>query len=108
MKCASLLRETMWSMVQEIHSELDFDYPAYTMGRAAEMLNTTQGFLRAIGEALSYASDLLHIAMRLADDAAMVRGTDRYAWASCYLQEMSKAVIDDVVKVLEAPGSNPA
>lgn len=30
MKCASLLRETMWSMVQEIHSELDFDYVAYT------------------------------------------------------------------------------
>ena len=30
MKCASLLRETMWSMVQEIHSDLDFDYSAYT------------------------------------------------------------------------------
>jgi thiamine kinase-like enzyme len=30
MKCASLLRETMWSMVSEIHSELDFDYAAYT------------------------------------------------------------------------------
>jgi thiamine kinase-like enzyme len=30
MKCASLLRETMWSMVSEIHSELDFDYPGYT------------------------------------------------------------------------------
>lgn len=30
MKCASLLRETMWSMVSEIHSTLDFDYPAYT------------------------------------------------------------------------------
>lgn len=30
MKCASLLRETMWSMVSELHSELDFDYPAYT------------------------------------------------------------------------------
>ncbi|KIF72772.1 MerR family transcriptional regulator [Streptomyces sp. 150FB] len=29
----------------------DDDYPAYTMGRAAEILNTTQGFLRAIGEA---------------------------------------------------------
>ncbi|MEU8918770.1 MerR family transcriptional regulator [Streptomyces nigrescens] len=27
------------------------DYPAYTMGRAAEMLSTTQGFLRAIGDA---------------------------------------------------------
>ena len=30
MKCASLLRETMWSMVSEIHSSLDFDYAAYT------------------------------------------------------------------------------
>lgn len=30
MKCASLLRETMWSMVSEIHSEIDFDYAAYT------------------------------------------------------------------------------
>ncbi|MEM7268156.1 MAG: phosphotransferase [Pseudomonadota bacterium] len=30
MKCASLLRETMWSMTSEIHSELDFDYAAYT------------------------------------------------------------------------------
>ncbi|MER7776609.1 MerR family transcriptional regulator [Streptomyces sp. NPDC096191] len=28
----------------------DDDYPAYTMGRAADMLGTTQGFLRAIGE----------------------------------------------------------
>ena len=30
MKCASLLRETMWSMVSEIASRLDFDYAAYT------------------------------------------------------------------------------
>ena len=30
MKCASLLRETMWSMVAEIHSSLDFDFKAYT------------------------------------------------------------------------------
>jgi thiamine kinase-like enzyme len=30
MKCGSLLRETMWSMVSEITSELDFDYGAYT------------------------------------------------------------------------------
>jgi DNA-binding transcriptional MerR regulator len=27
------------------------DYPAYTMGRAAEMLGTTQGFLRSLDEA---------------------------------------------------------
>ncbi|WP_328959688.1 helix-turn-helix domain-containing protein [Streptomyces virginiae] len=32
-------------------SRLDDDgYPAYTMGRAADMLGTTQGFLRAIEE----------------------------------------------------------
>jgi thiamine kinase-like enzyme len=30
MKCASLLRETMWSMVSEIHSTIAFDYGAYT------------------------------------------------------------------------------
>ncbi len=30
MKCAALLRETMWSMVSELTSKLDFDYPAYT------------------------------------------------------------------------------
>ncbi|EBA14893.1 putative choline kinase protein [Roseobacter sp. SK209-2-6] len=30
MKCASLLRETMWSMVSEQTSEIDFDYAAYT------------------------------------------------------------------------------
>lgn len=30
MKCASLLRETMWSMISEITSEIDFDYAAYT------------------------------------------------------------------------------
>ncbi len=30
MKCASLLRETMWSMVSEVHSTIAFDYAAYT------------------------------------------------------------------------------
>ena len=30
MKCASLLREAMWSMVSEIHSMIDFDYVTYT------------------------------------------------------------------------------
>jgi thiamine kinase-like enzyme len=31
MTAASLLRETMWSMVSEIHSTVDFDYTAYTV-----------------------------------------------------------------------------
>ena len=30
MKTASLLRETMWSMVSELTSKLDFDYGEYT------------------------------------------------------------------------------
>ena len=30
MKCASLLRETMWSMVSEVYSKVEFDYKAYT------------------------------------------------------------------------------
>lgn len=30
LKCASLLRETLWSMVQELHSQIDFDYAAYS------------------------------------------------------------------------------
>ena len=30
MKCASLLRETMWSMVSEITSKIDFNYSKYT------------------------------------------------------------------------------
>lgn len=36
----------------DFHDRLDDDdYPAYSMGRAAAILGTTQGFLRAIGEA---------------------------------------------------------
>lgn len=30
MKCASLLRETLWSMVSEHHSEINFDFNKYT------------------------------------------------------------------------------
>lgn len=43
MKCASLLRETMWGMISEIHSSLDFDYQAYTAENMAR-------FERALGE----------------------------------------------------------
>ncbi len=59
-------------------------------------------------QALSHASDLLHVAKLLASDAAMVRYTDIHAWAAHFLQDMSKAIIDDVLKVLDAPCSNRA
>ena len=44
MKCASLLRETLWSMVSEIHSTLDFDYAAYTAENRARFERTHQLF----------------------------------------------------------------
>jgi thiamine kinase-like enzyme len=44
MKCASLLRETMWSMVSEIHSKLDFDYPAYTRENLARFETAFDAF----------------------------------------------------------------
>ncbi len=47
MKCASLLRETLWSMVSEIHSDLDFDYAGYT----AENLAAFQAALATFREA---------------------------------------------------------
>ncbi|MBQ4826035.1 phosphotransferase [Leisingera sp. HS039] len=37
MKCASLLREAMWSMVSEITSDIDFDYAAYTAGNLTRL-----------------------------------------------------------------------
>ena len=43
MKAAAALREAMWSMVQELHSELDFDYAAYT----ADYLDTYRKALAA-------------------------------------------------------------
>lgn len=35
MKAAAALREAMWSMVSELHSELEFDYAAYTAANLA-------------------------------------------------------------------------
>ena len=40
--------QTEQSMTDKFDDE---DYPAYTMGRAAELLGTTQGFLRSLDEA---------------------------------------------------------
>jgi len=38
-KCASLLRETMWSMVSEITSKIEFDYKSYTSNNLAKLNN---------------------------------------------------------------------
>jgi hypothetical protein len=53
-----------------------------------------------IADALAQASDLLLLAKSLTVDATYAHEPDRHAWAAHYLTTMSKAVIDDVVKVL--------
>lgn len=47
MKCASLLRETLWSMVSEIHSDIDFDYAAYTAENLARFQGAVKEFLQS-------------------------------------------------------------
>jgi thiamine kinase-like enzyme len=47
MKCASLLRETLWSMVSEIHSDIDFDYAAYTAENLARFQSAVKEFLQS-------------------------------------------------------------
>ena len=44
MKCASLLRETLWSMVSEITSSIDFDYGTYTADNLAAFQAAYQDF----------------------------------------------------------------
>ena len=45
MKCASLLRETMWSMVSEVHSTIDFDYRAYSEDNLARFRSAYAQYL---------------------------------------------------------------
>lgn len=44
MKCASLLRETMWSMVSEIHSQIAFDFVTYSQENLAAFRSAYQLF----------------------------------------------------------------
>lgn len=46
MKCASLLRETMWSMVSEAISDLEIDYAAYTTENAGRFEHAYDTFLQ--------------------------------------------------------------
>jgi thiamine kinase-like enzyme len=44
MKCVSLLRETLWSIVSELHSTIDFDYEEYTKKNIARFENAYKAF----------------------------------------------------------------
>ncbi|SDA13982.1 Protein of unknown function [Pseudomonas sp. NFPP10] len=56
-------------------------------------------------QALEQASIFLYYAKKLALDAAMEEQGERYAWASHFLAEMGKAVIDDVCLGLGGKGA---
>lgn len=45
MKAASLLRESLWSMVSEVHSAVDFDFAAYTAENLARFERAWTAFL---------------------------------------------------------------
>ncbi len=47
MKAASALREAVWSMVSELHSDLDFDYAAYTAANLATYRRAYSNFLQS-------------------------------------------------------------
>lgn len=47
MKCASLMRETLWSMTSELHSELEFDYAAYTAENMVRLESALDDFRNA-------------------------------------------------------------
>lgn len=44
MKCTSLLRETLWSMTAELHSQINFDYAAYTAENRARLADAMRDF----------------------------------------------------------------
>ena len=46
MKCASLLRETLWSMVSEIHSQLEVDFATYTVKNLERFEQAFEEFCR--------------------------------------------------------------
>jgi DNA-binding transcriptional MerR regulator len=60
----------------------DEHYPAYTMGRAAEILGTTQGFLRSLDEA------------RLIEPQRSVGGHRRYSRAQLRLAGRVRELVD--------------
>ncbi|MFH9194956.1 MerR family transcriptional regulator [Streptomyces globisporus] len=68
----------------------DDDYPAYTMGRAAEMLGTTPAFLRALGEN--------HLITPLRSDG----GHRRYSRYQLRIAARARELVDQGTKIEDA------
>lgn len=96
----------------------DDDYPAYTMGRAAEMIGATPAFLRAVGDARlivplrsdgghrRYSRYQLRVAARareLVDEGMPVEAACRIVILEDQLEEARR-----INEELRRPGSGPA
>lgn len=60
-----------------------------------------------IREALEHASHVLYYAKMLSLEAAMDPRAERFAFASHYLGEMGKAIIDDLLLTLQSDSPFP-
>ena len=60
-----------------------------------------------IREALEHASHVLYYAKMLSLEAAMDPHAEKFAFASHYLGEMGKAIIDDLLLAIQPGGSHP-
>lgn len=60
-----------------------------------------------IQEALEHASHVLYYAKMLSLEAAMVPRSERFAFASHYLGEMGKAIIDDLLLAMQPESAAP-
>lgn len=81
------------------------DEPLTTIGLTPFHYCNNEPLLRVnrgvpVADALEQVSDLLFLVRLLTVDAAYSKDSDRHAWAAHHLASMSKAVIDDVQKVL--------
>ena len=56
MKCASLLREAMWSMVSELHSKLDFDFVRYTAENLEPVMHFEEAIDYRVGQAVLHST----------------------------------------------------
>ncbi|MGY2962852.1 hypothetical protein ACVWZP_003801 [Pseudomonas sp. TE36184] len=60
-----------------------------------------------IREALEHAAHLLYYAKMLSLEAAMDPRAEKFAFASHYLCDMGKAIIDDLVLAIQPGGPHP-
>lgn len=60
-----------------------------------------------IVEALEHASHVLYYAKMLSLEAAMDPKAEKFAFASHYLGEMGKAIVDDLLMAMQ-PGNSPS